>query len=575
MGLVQYIEEASYLNPYDTIINEEGFEPTRHLSMELLDTEEFIKSNNMQEITDPIFFIKDGVPTEKGLLSNEIFGITKDDRANIYAYIDLGDWFMHPLCYKLWSRMDSRIIAIAYGTKYFRVDDSGDLVEDPNGETGIKFLHDNIDKIKIKDTESFRRGEHIKFLYANKKKMFIKKYIVIPPFYRDVNSSGGARGVGVLNKYYSSLLIATRSLKETQDYGLFMSNAVNGRIQSIIVSIYDCLAGTSKNKDDGPGLSKKTGYVRNTAISKTADYGTRLVLSAPNLRVEKLEDLMTDIDYGALPLASALTNFYPFILFYVRRFFDNEFGVQGLYPMINDKGEVESVRVKDPRIAFSDEVIEKQVKRFIHGFSNRFIPVEITLENGVSMYVGFKGTMTDSDSINKPNQKSDSPSVFTRRLTWCDVFYIAAVEATRDKHILITRYPIDSAYNQIPLKPRISSTKKICKMQIESTYYPYYPYIREKDIGANTSNLFVDTFVMSNLHLKKMVGDYDGDQISVKGVYSVEANDELDKFMNSKASIIDFGSAAAKVNTNESIQSLYSLTKILPQDQDKITNPVF
>ena len=112
-------------------------------------------------------------------------------------------------------------------------------------------------------------------------------------------------------------------------------------------------------------------------------------------------------------------------------------------------------------------------------------------------------------------------------------------------------------------------------MQIESTYYPYYPFIREKDIGANTSNLFVDTFVMSNLHLKKMIGDYDGDQISVKGVYSVEANDELDKFMNSKSSVIGFGAEAAKVNTNESIQSLYSLTKILPQDQEKITNPIF
>ena len=34
--------------------------------------------------------------------------------------------------------------------------------------------------------------------------------------------------------------------------------------------------------------------------------------------------------------------------------------------------------------------------------------------------------------------------IMERDLTWCDIFYQAAVEATSDKHILITRYPINS-----------------------------------------------------------------------------------------------------------------------------------
>ena len=34
-------------------------------------------------------------------------------------------------------------------------------------------------------------------------------------------------------------------------------------------------------------------------------------------------------------------------------------------------------------------------------------------------------------------------SIMERDLTWCDVFYRAAVEATKDKIVLITRYPIN------------------------------------------------------------------------------------------------------------------------------------
>lgn len=443
LNLVEYNTEPTNI----LRVIEEAFDASKHLEISLLDEEEFINKNDVKEVTDPVFFVKDGVPTDGGLLSYEIFGITKEERMGIYGYIFLGDWFMDPLCYIIWSRMDRRIKDIVHGTKTFSVNEAGDFVEDPNGSNGVAFIKENIDKIKIRSTESYKRDEKIKFLYKNKKRMFLRKYIVIPPFYRDVNSaSGSARGVGQLNKYYSNLLISVRSLKETQDYGISLSTAVKGRIQEILVNIYNCLCGTG-GSDDGPGLSKKTGYFRNAATSKTADYGTRLILSAPELKGERIEDLMVDLDHTALPLASALVNFKPFIKFFLRRFFDNEFGGVQVHSIVNDKGEIESVRVKDPRLTFSDEEFDKQINRFIHGFSNRFIPVEIPLEDGRVLYAMFKGREVDPDTLKDkvPNDlnKIDPNSTIFRRLTWCDILYMAAVEATRDKHILITRYPIN------------------------------------------------------------------------------------------------------------------------------------
>lgn len=512
MSIVSIMNErALFLLNRDFAIQEASNE--RHLQTEVLDVEDFIKVNDVQEVTDPIFFVKNGVPTPEGLLSNEIFGITKDERSNIFGYIDLHDWFLHPLAYIEWSRMDSRIKDIVFGTKKFIINDKGDFEENENGQCGIKFLKDNFSKIKIKSTESTKRDNKIKFLRDNAKNIFIRKYIVIPAYYRDVNSSDGGRvGVGELNRYYSSLIIAVRSLKETQEYGFSMSDATKGRIQETLVHIYNSLCGTGSEQTDGIGLSKKFGVIKRSVMSKTSDAGTRLVISAPNIKAQNIQNLMVDTDHCALPLASALVNFKPFIIFNVKRFFENEFSNNPTHTLINDKGETEVVEVVNPEMLFSDVEIEKQMNKFIHGYSKRLTPIKVPLSNGKTAYATFKGQNTNSQEAMKNHGTN---ALLSRRLTWCDVFYMAAVEATRDKCVLITRFPMDSYWNEFPSKIRIATTNKTEPIYVGVNYYPWYPMIREKDIDSNTSNLFIDTLQFTNLNLKSIGGDYDGDQVGV------------------------------------------------------------
>ena len=145
---------------------------SKHLKFELLDPAKLIKYNNLQEVSNPIFFIRDNIPTPDGLLSNEIFGITKDQRANIFAYIDLYEEFMHPLCYVIWNSMDRNLSKIIYGTNKFIIDKDGQFVEDEeNGNNGLKWLKANIDKVKFKHTQSNKRDAKIRFLEENKKGM--------------------------------------------------------------------------------------------------------------------------------------------------------------------------------------------------------------------------------------------------------------------------------------------------------------------------------------------------------------------------------------------------------------------
>lgn len=481
-----------------------------HLRVNLIDPEKLVKVNDLKEVTNPVFFIRNSVPTPDGLLSNEIFGITKYDRANTFAYIDLGDTFINPLIYKMWTKIDSNIKLCVHGINRFVINDKGELIiDDENGECGVKFLQKNIDKIKLKRTDSRQRDMRVKFIekYMGTPEMFIKKYIVCPAYYRDVNTEKGRVAVGEINELYRNLLVFVKALKESADYGLNLNDATRGRVQETLVQIYDWFgSGTTINGDKTTNvIPGKTGILRRAVMSKTTDYGSRLVLSAPELKVERLDDIEADLDYSVLPLASACVNFLPFMIHNVRRFFENEFAGDAVLPYIKN-GQVTYLHPKDYQMEFSDERIKKEIERFCTGFSNRFIPIEVPTIEGITVRLRFKGYNMSEEEF----AKSDIGKlpVMERDLTWCDILYQAAVEAVNDKHILVTRYPIDSYFNEYPTKIRVSSTTETEPMVMGSRFYKNYPKIRQSDMGANTSNRFIDTLNISNLYLEGIGGDY-------------------------------------------------------------------
>ena len=70
-----------------------------------------------------------------------------------------------------------------------------------------------------------------------------------------------------------------------------------------------------------------------------------------------------------------------------------------------------------------------------------------------------------------------------------------------------------------------------------------------------------------------MYKDFDGDQITVKLVYSVEANEELKKFKNSNGQFITLNGINGRKADKEAIQAMYNLTLVLPDT--KLTDPEF
>ena len=85
------------------------------------------------------------------------------------------------------------------------------------------------------------------------------------------------------------------------------------------------------------------------------------------------------------------------------------------------------------------------------------------------------------------------------------------------------------------------------------------------------TNKFIDVALPNNVRLDTIGGDFDGDTISVKIPYSIEANDELAKTINKKSHYIGLGAKNKMTTIHEGLQSLYNLTMCLPEDEDKMT----
>ena len=471
------------------------------MKVDLFNTKEFIKINNLQEISDPMLFARGGVPSPNGLLSTDIFGVSLNDRKTTYAYIDLQDYFIHPFIYKLLLRLNRNFSNIVHGTKKFVID-NGLLVEDEeSGETGIRFLYDNWENINFDKNNSLIRNERIDLLNAyDKNTLFTKYWIVIPAFYRDVNLQNIEKGKlshHEINDKYSKLIRLTSMISNNNSFS-FTLTSTKAKIQTTLVEIYDLLKGK---------LDKKQGLLRKNLLGKSIDYGSRLVISAPTFHTNKWDEMNIDLYHTGVPLAQCCSLFTPFIIHWVKNFFRQKFEKIGNKYLINYKGKMQFVELEDPELYFNDEYIKKQIDQFIFSYSDRFVKIELPIKDKsikTPIYLKFSGKIYDK------NDPTEGASI-DRYATWCDILYQAAIDVCSDKMIYVTRYPITDYFSIFPSQITVLSTTNTMPVFIDGKIYKHYPVIELDKNKTAVATSFHDTATMSNLMLKGLGGDYDGD----------------------------------------------------------------
>jgi DNA-directed RNA polymerase beta' subunit len=502
------------------------------MKIDVLDIDKFIAQHACKEVTNPVYFNMGNIPTEDGLFSTEIFGYPgSKERKIIFAYVKLKRKFIHPVMYKLLTSMDRKIADILAGKKYFSVVD-GELVEDnTDGKTGVTYFYTIYDDLKFKNTGSYRRENYLKLLNKLKRDdVFIDKFLVIPAFYRDynpANASTGVMKVDEVNDKYAKLIRYAQSISEGEDYD-FMGVITESSIQTLLYEIYDYFTSS---------LAGKNGIFHQSSLGKSVDYATRSVISAPRFKTDRWNDNPIRFGYTGIPISQLVVLFYPFFIKFIQDYIAEH--EHELSKFTNDKGEV--VEVNNVREQFSEEVIKKYISLYIKSIESRFVSLKIKDANGVEHPI--------------PLHREE----LKRNFTLTDILYIASHDICANKHVYVTRYPIEQYQNIYPSKIKILSTRETQPIQLEDLYLPDYPIVYP-DYPAD-EELFIDTVVPYNGYLKALGGDYDGDTVSLRGVFTMEANQEAEKLIWEKKNILDqMGRNSRKIG-NEAVQAIYSLTR--------------
>ena len=455
------------------------------MKINLINIEEFIKRNNCPEITNSILFNFGNVPTEDGLLSYELFGsMGSDNRRNTFGYINLNGKFLHPVVYNIITTMNRKLVQCFNGTKYFSVNSKGEIIEDQEkGSTGISFLYDNWEKIKWRTTGSFTRDDKVYILNQYPKdRLFVDKWLVIPPFLRDfkpTQNNDRVDAVDEINDMYAKIIRASQG---NDSFTMsFLANNNNFIIQTTLNDIY-----TYCTKQ----LASKTGLIHQALLGKTVDYATRSVISCPRVTSNDWESTQVRFGYTGIPLSQVITLFFPFFIYEIQAWMEQKLD------NIKETAEKAGAKINNFMDNFNEENIKKMMHTYIKNHESRTQPIKFKDDTGRI----FKFDLYHND--------------LKREFTLTDLFYIVSQNVIQGKHVYVTRYPITGFMSIFPSRIKVLTTQKTIKMKLGNDYFEDYPLIINDYPKIENGNIrpgeFIDTVRVHNAYLTAIGGDFDG-----------------------------------------------------------------
>lgn len=450
------------------------------------DIEANIKINHLKEVTNSVALVRNQ-PTPDGVLSYEIFGSSTQARRETMAYIDLHGHYMYPNAAAKLRSYSSLLSEILFGTTLYSFDQkTGTFArDDENGTSGPEFLYNCWPYIKNPPKESVTTKEVEQFFHKDRDKLFLTKILVMPPFFRDKNETTGAQmSLFDINPIYNSIISYTQNMANYTNLYQSMTYLTQGRVQQLLVDLYNKVI-----VDKVKGNPSKFGMLRRAMLSKNIDYSGLMVISSTVLHTNEMDEVITRFGYAVIPLARACAMFFPFIVHALKNYFDRLFIQGGKFPVniVNPETHKREIQYRTVSESFDESYVTHLISRFINSPSTRFDPVEVPDHQGK---IAFVGTYY-KDELN-----------FQRTMTVTDLLYIVAKDALSDKHVYVTRYPLDNYNGQFPARIELSTTIKTRPVRYGEKIYQYYPVIE-----GDPNNVFVESFTISNTFLDAMGGD--------------------------------------------------------------------
>jgi hypothetical protein len=555
------------------------------MKLDMFNIRDFIKANKLVPVTDPVSLTSAKMPSPGGIFSYDIFGYTTEERKNTFSYVDLNGKFFHPECLKVFKRMGSlgKIVTrdkyAVVANKKIKVVDPKDF---PDAETGTDFFYDNWDSIDWmaeqfsdgdetdEDEISIDKRTRLKFFkYLKKDEAFIDAWLVLPPFYRDMNSEDVTLGDDI-NKLYNRLISQTKALKSGfgfSSFGDITKDAIQGTINMLYDTTMNPVTGKTVDlKDNGTlkGNSKRS-LIRRNLIGRFLDFSASSVITSPVSSTTQTENDFVKYGTVNLPLQTVMAMAKPFFINYCQNFLEDcAHDIMG--------NEVNVIQRIDP-VQWSVTEVDKAVTRFIKTASEKDEPVQ------------FEALMKDGSKKNvfimvaESETKDGLEKAPLRPITYLDMFYTAGVDICKDKYSLDTRYPVTNNQNIYCAKVNVMSTNRShpCYFRVvgrnEAAYYPHYPYISHAKMAPEYADpnpkpeIYYQMYrvtVIGNGVIKSLDADYDGDVLQFRMLFTKEANAEAEKLVWKKTNFFNAAGGLSRGLTKidkDCVMSLYALTK--------------
>jgi DNA-directed RNA polymerase beta' subunit len=532
--------------------------------IDVADNNEYIKANNLKEITtNNIFQSSSSNPDPEGIGSYEIFGNpgTKE-RKMTFAYIDLGDDFVHPLCFDTLTALKPALKDVMRGIgefyihqgKVVKVTDKTPAPPNADAGTGIAWFKRSFNKITFeKSSMSSIVKDRVDFIKKMKKEeLFCNKWLVIPPYYRDIDISANNKKNDI-NIMYQSLIAQTSMIKSASSlFGKSTTDAhrkIQDKINEIYLYFMSFQAGTKA-------------FIQEHVMGKAIDYASRMVISTPSIRAKNSREMEVSFSHSAVPLAMAIECFAPYIVYGLKKFVNNKIaGSNYIYNYTNGKFIRIELASHWNEILLSEN-IRKMIKVYTDSKERRFDVFHLETADGDKVPLGYitKNLELSVGSTNNITKVIEG----IRPLTMCEIFYIVALNTIKDKTVLTTRYPVEEYHNIYPSLMNIIPFSKTGKVVIDGNIYPRFPIITTDDITNRNkmASQFVDSFrIFPSYAAGYLQADYDGDTVSNQGVFT--KNSGAKEFIFSKTNIINIGGNLVSKVGDITGHTIYALTRQL------------
>lgn len=510
----------------------------------LMDFDNFIAKFKLREVTEILSFEPNSRSFHpNGLYSEDIFGsITSEERFSTLAYINLNTTVIHPVIYKEVIAKKRLYVGILSGKIYGLWDkEINDFVKtsanEEGAQTGFHFFTSHIKDLAKKkiNMKSLTARNNQELLKKNIDMLMCSKVLVLPAGLRDMDISKGEVIKDEVNSIYTSLISYSMAFRDNTNTKDKMFDDPRWRLQQKYNEIYEYIV-----IDIAKG---KRGFIEGHYITRKVAMSTRNVLTV-NVPEGNMPDTSKTLktDETLVGFINVIKAFQPFA---------NKFIRKDVFAKINDGTNiVPAINPETFELGYIDmdvkTLFKYQDKKRIDVIINKLeypkfrdSPVSVKDQNGVEHYLVLKyetkdkvylgESISDLRNVNPDIKKSDIQPV-----TWGEIMYIGALTFTKGKHVFVTRYPANGDGSIFPSKVKIGTTnpnnqKEIYQNQALTLIAPMWPVLGHDYFGA---------VAVSVDKLRGLNGDYDGDVVSVTGVWTDEGNASIQEYLSAPRSVI-------------------------------------